>query len=121
MSKKMKMVTRILSVFLSMVLLFEVVPMQVFATDIKSANDILMQSAESENTEAETDSAENAQAAENTPAEILSEDTEKREESVKHFRMRDGTIQAAQYAVPVHFEKDGVWTDYDNTLIRFYL
>lgn len=115
MSKKMKLATRVLSIFLSMVLLLEVVPMQVFAEE-KSANDIVTEAATEEansDTVEETDNSENE---ESEPAQILSEDTEKREENVKHFRMSDGTMQAAQYAEPVHFLKDGVWTDYDNTL-----
>lgn len=49
-------------------------------------------------------------------AYILYEDTDKREESTKYFRMSNGSIQAAQYSVPVHFEQNGEWVDYDNTL-----
>lgn len=52
----------------------------------------------------------------NAPAEFLEEEIEKREENTKYFKMSDGTIQAAQYSVPVHFEQDGKWVDYDNTL-----
>ncbi|MBE6580029.1 MAG: RHS repeat-associated core domain-containing protein [Ruminococcaceae bacterium] len=42
---------------------------------------------------------------------------ELREESVKHYRLLDGTYVAAQYDVAVH-EKDenGVWQDIDNSL-----
>ena len=47
---------------------------------------------------------------------IISEITEKREENTKHFRMSDGTIQAAQYMQPIHYQKNGKWVDYDNTL-----
>ncbi len=50
------------------------------------------------------------------PAHILYEDTDMRDENTKQFRMSDGTIQAAQYSVPVHFEQNGEWVDYDNTL-----
>lgn len=111
MSRKMKLTTRILSVFLSIVLLFEVIPMQVFAAEHPEAEigaqqeEALTDETPEENTKSEAE-----------PAEFLSEDTDKREENVKHFRMSDGTMQAAQYAEPVHFLKDGVWTDYDNTL-----
>ena len=49
-------------------------------------------------------------------AEIIEECTELREESLKQFRMSDGTIQAAYYPEPVHFEQNGEWIDYDNTL-----
>ena len=50
------------------------------------------------------------------PPNFLEEEIEKREENTKYFKMSDGTIQAAQYSVPVHFEQDGKWVDYDNTL-----
>ena len=43
----------------------------------------------------------------NAPAEFLEEEIEKREENTKYFKTSDGTIQAAQYSVPVHFEQDG--------------
>ena len=46
------------------------------------------------------------------PEEIVA----KRTETTKHFRMPDGMILAADYAMPVHYEKDGTWTDIDNTL-----
>ena len=49
-------------------------------------------------------------------SEYLVEKTEKRDENTKYFYMSDGTIQAAQYSVPVHYEQDGKWVDYDNTL-----
>ena len=32
--------------------------------------------------------------------------------------MSDGSSLAAQYDVPVHFEAEGAWVDYDNTLIE---
>ena len=112
MSKKMKLATRVLSIFLSMVLLLEVVPMQAFAATEQPSAELEVQQDEILTDETTEEDAES----EPKPAQILAEDTEKREESVKHFRMSDGTMQAAQYAEPVHFLKDGVWTDYDNTL-----
>ncbi|MBO5433000.1 MAG: hypothetical protein J6A43_02970, partial [Clostridia bacterium] len=48
---------------------------------------------------------------------FLSEDKDKREQYVKHFKMSDGTYKAAQYNTPVHFlDNNGNWVDYDNTL-----
>lgn len=42
---------------------------------------------------------------------------ELRDESVKHFRLEDGSYVAAQYDVPVHYlDKNGVWQDIDNSL-----
>lgn len=113
MSRKMKLTARILSIFLSIMLLFEVIPMQAFAEDL-SANDILTESAEGETAAEEAESTDEAGSenesgsTEPAPAQILAEDVDKREESVKHFRMSDGTTQAAQYAVPVHFAQNGV-------------
>ena len=45
------------------------------------------------------------------------EDVSLREESVKHFRLPDGSMVAAQYAYPVHYvREDGSLEDIDNTL-----
>lgn len=121
MKKTKKTAFQLIAMLLCVCTILSVIPMQAFAEDL-SANDILTESAEGETAaeEAEsTDGAGSENELENTEpasAQILAEDTDKREESVKHFRMSDGTIQAAQYAVPVHFEQNGVWTDYDNTL-----
>ncbi len=51
-----------------------------------------------------------------SPAAILFEEEALREESVKHFRMDDGSYIAVQYGTPVHYEENGQWVDYDNTL-----
>ena len=49
---------------------------------------------------------------------ILYEDMERREESTKHFRLKDGSMAAFQYAYPIH-EKDaeGNWREIDNRLV----
>lgn len=46
------------------------------------------------------------------PEEIVA----RRTETAKHFRMPDGTVLAADYSLPIHYEKDGQWVDIDNTL-----
>ncbi|MDR3344775.1 MAG: DNRLRE domain-containing protein, partial [Oscillospiraceae bacterium] len=56
---------------------------------------------------------------EELPAEIVAEETSMRTENTKHFRMSDGTYQAAMYAEPVHYQDaNGTWQDIDNTLIE---
>ena len=51
------------------------------------------------------------------PATILFEEESLREESVKHFRLDDGSYIAVQYDTPVHYQdENGQWKDYDNTL-----
>ncbi len=45
------------------------------------------------------------------------EAVERREETVKHFRMPDGSFVAVQYDLPVHeLDAQGDWQDIDNTL-----
>lgn len=123
MNKGKKIAVRVISVVLTLVMLVSAIPIQAFAAE-KSVNAMLSEDAFEEkgyfgdmaetNEEASKSAGENG--AEPESAVILAEDTDKREENVKHFRMSDGTMQAAQYAEPVHFLKDGIWTDYDNTL-----
>ena len=49
-------------------------------------------------------------------AVVVAEDTAKRTEYTKQFRMSNGMYIAAVYPEPVHFEEDGAWVDIDNTL-----
>lgn len=105
-SSKNSGIKKFLSILLTVALCVQIVPIMVFAQSRSET--------ETESTvSATSDSIAEAEAP--TP-EILAEEVSLREENVKHFRMSDGSIQAAQYAVPVHFQKNGVWTDYDNTL-----
>ena len=49
---------------------------------------------------------------------VLFEETSLREETVKHFRMEDGSFIAVDYQMPVHYlDENNEWTDYDNTLV----
>ncbi len=57
-----------------------------------------------------------SEVSDNEDAEFIEELIEKRDENTKHFYMSDGTIQAAQYSAPVHFQQNGQWVDYDNSL-----
>ena len=109
MNKGKKNAVKVISVILSAVMLMSAVPMQAFAEE-KTANESVQQ------TELAYESVPEEEPLETESTVILAEDTDRREENVKHFRMSDSTMQAAQYAEPVHFLKDGVWTDYDNTL-----
>ena len=53
---------------------------------------------------------------ENVPF-IIGEDNEQRTESIKHFRLSDGSYLMVDYGEPVHYESDGDWLDIDNTLV----
>ena len=49
-------------------------------------------------------------------AVVLGELEDKRTANTKYFRMSDGSFQALQYPQAVHYEADGTWMEYDNTL-----
>ena len=50
-------------------------------------------------------------------AEIVGEEHALREESVKHFRLRDGGYMLVEYETAVHYQTaDGSWEEIDNTL-----
>lgn len=52
-----------------------------------------------------------------TPADVIGEVSDLRDESVKHYRLSDGRFVAVDYGTPVHYKDEGdEWTDYDNTL-----
>ena len=53
---------------------------------------------------------------ENVPF-IIGEDNKQRTESIKHFRLSDGSYLMVDYGEPVHYESDGDWLDIDNTLV----
>ena len=48
---------------------------------------------------------------------VLEEDKTLRDESIKHFKLSDGTTKAVIYSQPVHYKsEDGEWIDIDNSL-----
>ena len=98
-----KVTTRVLSALLSAVLLFYVIPTVVYG-EVAG----LFESEPSE------------ESSSGTSYEYINEMHEVeslREESVKHFKLEDGSYVAAQYNYPVHYaDEDGKWQDIDNTL-----
>lgn len=54
----------------------------------------------------------------NTNPTVISELTEKREANKKIFRLSDGSYMSVEYPQQVHFQENGQWNDYDNTLIE---
>ena len=96
-SKKLK----IISIALIVALVFQVVPLGAFATNPQENNYI----STSQNLETER------------IAEVLYEDESRREETVKHFKMDDGTYSAVEYSTPVHYvDGKGKLKDIDNSL-----
>ena len=110
---------KLLSLLLVVVLVLQIVPATVFATeeteDLATGNAPLTDATQdifADNT-FDAATAEEALAS----AEVLFEETSLREENVKHFRMDDGSYIAVSFGLPVHYQdENGEWVDYDNTL-----
>ena len=95
---------KFLALFLSLLMCLYLFPTSVIAEALDSETDTVNDI---------TDGTEN----ESVKNENAFEVTELREESVKHFRLSDGTYVAAQYNAPVHYlDAEGKWQDIDNTL-----
>jgi RHS repeat-associated protein len=53
------------------------------------------------------------------PAEIVAEETEKRDANTKVFHLSDGSYQAAVYPSAIHYkDAGGAWQEIDNTLVE---
>lgn len=92
-----KQFKRIIALLLSITLLGQMIPVE--ATAASTAED------------------QNATLPGEASTVVLGEVSQSREESVKHFRMGDGSYIAVDYGMPVHYADDGIWVDIDNTLI----
>jgi len=93
---------KLLSMFLVVVLLINMLPMSIFAEEFREQ--LTMQDSVSlEKIEAED-------------TYVVSELTDKRTQYTKEFLLSNGLHMATVYADPVHYEKDGAWAEIDNTL-----
>ncbi len=98
--------TKILSLILSFLIIFYLVPASVYAEGFAGDTTV------SDNSVSENE--EN-----NTYTPEIYEVTELREENVKHFRLEDGSYVAAQYNYPVHYtDENGEFEDIDNRLVE---
>lgn len=97
-----KIGTRALSIVISILMVIYLVPLSVYASFSEYLSD-------KENTDIAQE-----------PSGIIRdvfEVTDRREETVKHFRLEDGSYTAVQYDVPVHYkDEEGKWQDIDNRL-----
>ena len=88
-----------LSMFLAILMIVTALPLSIFAADIDSTP-------QTSDDDYSLNLVKNAFEVE-----------ELRSETVKHFRLEDGSYIAAQYDKPVHYQDgDGNWQDIDNTL-----
>ena len=97
---------KILSLILSFLIVFYLVPASVYAEGLVS-----------DTTDSDNYVSENEE--NNTYIPEIYEVTELREENVKHFRLEDGSYVAAQYNYPVHYtDENGKFEDIDNRLVE---
>lgn len=94
---------RILSLFLSVLMIVLVIPQSVYATIGEALDSAYTQNEQLSN--------------EYEVPYVIGEVEEKRTETSKTFRMSDGTYCLADYGFPVHYrDANNEWADYDNTL-----
>ena len=101
---KKRWVLKSISVLLSVVLVLQIVPFSVIAANVTQKQS------------QETTEIIDMNASETEP-EIVGEVVSLRGEYTKHFRREDGSFVAAIYNEPVHYQKNGVWEEVDNTIM----
>lgn len=106
MSRITKCICKVLSVFLSLVLLVQFLYLQGLPTLADAAK----------TPESTTASAAEDDLTLDDTVEVLGEDVSRREENIKHFVLSNHTSRAVVYAEPVHYEVDGEWQEIDNSL-----
>lgn len=113
----MKKAKNLLALLLVLALLFQMLPISVFANDnaVAEHEQAELQNVSSASVEDASEAVENAQSNSNVIGELPG----RRSESEKHFRMDDGSFIAVNYGIPVHFSTDNgeTWEDIDNTLV----
>ena len=86
---------RCFNVFLIVVMILNMIPLNILAEDISSDETITIA----------------------PEPQIVEEVVGKRTEYTKEYLLDNGTFVAAVYNEPVHFQKDGQWKEIDNTLV----
>ena len=111
--RRNKLATKLISFFLSLVLVFYVIPSTIYA----EAAELFSDDGAADGIPSDEASSQSA----DTSGDLLLdayEDESLREESVKHFHLSDGSYIAAQYNYPVHYaDENGRWQDIDNALV----
>lgn len=109
MKKGLKTMVKVLSVFLTVLMVLQIAPMQLIANAYTEAMAIKNMPRENVTTFSND---------EDFSAEILYEVEEKRDEFTKVYKKNDGSYTAMVSSEPLHFIQDGKWTDIDNTLVN---
>ena len=103
-----KSLTKILSLILSFLVIFFMIPVVSYAEMIETAEELLSGTSD--------ETAEEEPSLSYTSEDPAYELTEMREERSKYFRLEDGTYVVANYEYPVHVMQNGEWVDIDNSL-----
>ncbi|MBP3451644.1 MAG: hypothetical protein J6J73_02510 [Agathobacter sp.] len=116
MTKKKKLLQRMIALVLVAALWWQTDSMRFFVTVFAAEKENVV----SENTNLSSDSelSENDSTDADVPVTILGEVETLRTEGEKHFRMSDGSFMAVSYGMPVHYQdEDGEWQDIDNRMV----
>ena len=106
---------RLISGLLTLVLLFELLPIGTFASDEDLKVPEIQPAVVDENG---CPIPADPQTQEAAPIMVLGEDPSLRSEHTKQFRLSDGSSIAATYEIPVHYQDaDGLWQEIDNRLV----
>ena len=105
---------KLLAFFLALALVFQMLPLSIFAEDTASVGRLGQEAVSKETNQTETKNETVQQS-----GIVVGEVTDLRGESEKHFRMDDGSFIAVDYGMPVHFTTDdgNSWQEIDNTLM----
>ena len=105
-----KLTTKLISLFLTLLIIFFSIPSIVYAETAEALSGLGSDETGSAS-DSESDSSATLKSGE------VYEETELREENVKHFRLEDGSSVAAVYPSAVHLsDGNGGWIDIDNSL-----
>lgn len=111
MKKGIKTFCKVLSVFLAVLFVIEILPLQVMAEEFTEAvaQKEFIEDLVNNPTDAEKDA----------EAEILYEVEEKRDEHTKVYKKSDGTYTAVMTEEPLHYLDEGVWKEIDNSMLLY--
>ena len=102
---------KMFSIFLSLVLIFNLLPLQVLASGVDDTPQLQLSALPDDGTSGSATAYERLDT-----ATIVEEDTSRRGEYYKEFVLNNGLRLAAVYTDPVHYADGGEWKDIDNTL-----
>jgi len=111
--KMRKHMKRITSYLLAIIIFLSDIPMVVNAEEEDSS---VSQSVETVDDTLEVNTEETVSSSDE--AGIISEITEKRDETTKYFAMSDGTTKACLYPQNIHYLDEGEYKEIDNTLVK---